>query len=912
MKRLWNRLPSFAALFSLTAGVFAAEDLTLYHKELAKADELPGIRAASTERFETLKQNIESSRQNFKTEKLPPLVRERMTKRFEICDRLIRTIQAQSQNPQMENVFHVMRALNDLEIFERYFKDELEHGKKVQALPAAKVFSVKDFGAKGDGITDDTAAVEAALAAIRKLGGAPAELLFPKGKYRFSKLMHAESTRNLFGNKPIPCADVKKENSNNHYYTKYVHFLLTDFDNLTVRGETPDTELIFAGQEHGILLAACNNVTLKDLTLRSGLPTHTQGMLEAVDMKNKTLTLRIDPGFPTPEDSCWKVVHDCTAQSYDDKGVLVKAGSDILVIKPWTYKKLGDRLYEMNYTAARYRQIPSGIRMAFPVRQDRQSMVQPKRCKFTTFDNITIVSAGASAFPTAESYVTSFINCKILPEKGRLMSSAADGSFNADNFFGPYYRGCIFRNFGDDGINVFGYAGHLLEQKGKWIKADCHHFFGEYVAPGETLTLQKKFIVAIIDPNTGKIKGMARVVSVKSTPDNGLPVCEMELDGHLAENAIVTAKTLAPELSWIEYRKAVNEAAAKRRAQMQSGPPESKPDMIAFLHESGIGTVVTGCEFTNNRHNGITMQSSNVLIENTLLGDNSDFGILLASYYRGLGGWREGGLPYNVVIRNNTLRNTFIALSLWYSIGQGKYAPVAALRDILFENNRCIGATRGIDFYNVNGFCMRRNVMEGLKFVRCDKSNNVYMENNLWDGEAFSPAHFLAVAKGEPVKCDFRTTDPKFAGRAPELNKLKLDHYRWSKTPDSLKLQMKSEGLGVDILKRPEGEKIHAAFTQTGFLCSGLPVGNYRVKVCVTADRDCSILLVSEIVKKKEFASKRISCKANAPQETELLLNVESGHAWQPMRLCSYYLAEAEAGTHFELTRPTVEHIEKK
>ena len=881
-----------------------AEDLTFYHKDLAAESELPSIAKKSQERFEMLKKSIERSRKQFKEEKLPSLVRERMVKRFEICDKLIRTIAAQSKNPQLNNVFHVVRSVNDLEIFDEYFREELALGKQILSQPKPRVFSVKDFGAKGNGVADDTAAVERALAAIRRLKGAPAELVFPKGKYRFAKLMNADSTRNLFGKKPLRCANVDKKHSNNQYYTKNIHFLLTDFDNLTVRGETPDTELHFARPEIGFLIAACYNVTIKDLTLRSTLETHTQGLLEAVDMKNKTLTIRIDKGYPLPDDPCWKLVRDCTCQSYDEKGVLVKAASDILAIKPWTCKKVGDRLYEMKYTTARYRQIPTGVRIAYPVRQDRQSMFMQKRCKFVVAQNLTIRNAGASAMPAKESYSPTFINCRILPDEGKIMSSAADGSINSDNIFGLYFRNCIFRNFGDDGINVFGYAGHVLEQKDNWIKADCHHYFdGEDIAPGETLKLKKPLTAMIIDSSTGKVKAFARVVSVKSTPDHGLPVCEMQLDGWIAKNDIITAKTLAPNLSWIEYRKYVQTEAARLRAQMKGGTTFTKPDMIAFPSESGIGTVISDCEFSNNRHNGITMQTSNVLIENNLIANNTDFGILIANYYRGLGGWREGGLPYNIVIRNNTIRNTFIALSLWYSVGIGKYAPVAAFRDIVFENNRCEGAVRGVDFYNVNGFCMRRNIFEGLQSIRSDKARNIYLENNLWNGETLSYAHFKPVAPKLPP-CVIKTTDPKFKGRDA---KIKLDYYRWSRTPDCVKLSVKPGKLFAAIVKEPENkEKLHPAFTQAGFITAGLSAGVHTITGRIVADRDCRIKVVSEIPRKKVFLEKGIECKANVPQPFSFEVNIGEAFAGEAMRVLTFFLAEAPLGTGFEIDFPEI------
>jgi hypothetical protein len=68
----------------------------------------------------------------------------------------------------------------------------LDHAKWLLHTKATDVFNVKDFGAKGDGVTDDLAAIHAAVAAaqggelVPGAGVVGATVYFPPGEYRIS------------------------------------------------------------------------------------------------------------------------------------------------------------------------------------------------------------------------------------------------------------------------------------------------------------------------------------------------------------------------------------------------------------------------------------------------------------------------------------------------------------------------------------------------------------------------------------------------------------------------------------------------------------------------------------------------------------------------------------------------------
>ena len=66
-------------------------------------------------------------------------------------------------------------------------------------LPAATIVNVKNFGATGDGITDDTAAIQQAVSAFCQ-ANVGASLFFPKGHYLVGKAEALIKLKNIGNN----------------------------------------------------------------------------------------------------------------------------------------------------------------------------------------------------------------------------------------------------------------------------------------------------------------------------------------------------------------------------------------------------------------------------------------------------------------------------------------------------------------------------------------------------------------------------------------------------------------------------------------------------------------------------------------------------------------------------------------
>ena len=123
--------------------------------------------------------------------------------------------------------------------------------------------SVRDFGARGDGVTDDTAALQSALDAVSAVHGT---LIVPHGIYRTTATLFPRSDTTISGPGVID-GHVLDTDDHNAGQDPVIYILADDvhIEGITIVGNKAEyaaaTEF-----KHGISIASSNRVTIRDVT----------------------------------------------------------------------------------------------------------------------------------------------------------------------------------------------------------------------------------------------------------------------------------------------------------------------------------------------------------------------------------------------------------------------------------------------------------------------------------------------------------------------------------------------------------------------------------------------------------------------------------------------------------------------
>lgn len=134
----------------------------------------------------------------------------------------------------------------------------------------SRVLNVRDFGAKGDGTTDDTAAIQRAFAAVPEGG----EVLIPEGTYSFRGNLFVKAGTTVSGRGVLKAATIGLWPGSPYYGLVNVNHeasTITDTD-ITVRGITIDyTDLPSAdGTRHCIYIRKARRVVVENVAILGG------------------------------------------------------------------------------------------------------------------------------------------------------------------------------------------------------------------------------------------------------------------------------------------------------------------------------------------------------------------------------------------------------------------------------------------------------------------------------------------------------------------------------------------------------------------------------------------------------------------------------------------------------------------
>lgn len=662
-----------------------------------------------------------------KTKANDPEIADAVLKRIEIAERLRNYINRR-RGGSTEMLILAWQGAQEMKILLDYFGFEERFYAEKKAMPAPKVFSVKDFGAKGDGKTDDGPAFRKAIDAAAALSGKPTVIKVPAGTYFIKP-----------DNKPLP-KQIKVRLQESVYAEKYetlpgafarTHLMIFHMKNLTLQGEN-GAVLVFADpMMNGLRIAGSRNCQVRDIVLDWALHTSTQGTITAVESKPFALIFETDPGYPAPNlDYFMKSTARRFTPSQADG--LFGAGTtrmgDIETLAPNRFR-LKPQKHDMNSPVWRNRK--KGDRISIIARCDASvldaSALDMRYCAFGKLENVKVWRSPGVAYRAFRNYALQMLRCRIEPGPGRkdLVTTNADGC-QTSGMIGPYINQCYFSYMEDDGFNIKSSTPEL----------------NNIPQPNTSrpFLFQGGFLISGL---TGELKAVLQPL------DNGKPFYRNDLPKDAFSRKMIGKKLSAYEM---EAQNLYGGRAHLLRA---------RPDRLTQIPGDVTGTIVKDSTFFNIRGMALQITAPNVLVEGCTIRHMNSFGINVSSLLP----WGMTFNPHNVVVRNTKFIDIANPAFSMRFRGLKEFCNPRLINDVLIENCDFDQKTWcSVEVRNASDITIRNcrfsqsrgsiNKDPHLGIIVCDNFGDLKLENNFFKllyPKTYKPVNVIQASEKKNV-----------------------------------------------------------------------------------------------------------------------------------------------------------------
>ena len=502
--------------------------------------------------------------------------------------------------------------------------------------PAEKVFYVKDFGAVGDGITDDKHAILNAVYAAKNCGK-PSRVEFEAGKtYFVGETTDSTCFLDLTG----------------------MQDFVLDGNECTLIMQQPVRQII--------QITRCSRVTVENIIIDANERYLCQGTIVDKSVEDNTLTIKWEDWSPRLSPKEWMVSY---GQIYNEFGQIMDPVGDYPIlmnndhIRFDDWEELDDGTYKMSVVGSSYTSllpfVEIGYRLCLILNQKNYDVTTTASSWESYKTAVNIYTSEDILFENVDMYGSSHLGTMIgynignitlrdynfLTHEGEISSSCRDLIHCKNNRGGLVIEDGTYIGALDDHININGSVAKLNTKYGD-----------RKYSLSSPLNVRQGDEMLFMETNTGKPLGIAFVEEVERTGTAGgsaIITLDRDIEGLLANSELQTGQVATDVYS---------------------------------NTTSTCGTVIRNNVFKNGRRHVLLSRAANMLFENNYA---ENMGAAIVNLENGALSFVEATCPSTSTVRNNRSYNKERSSTGHPPMGTDNYVKndYATVDGALFEGN---------------------------------------------------------------------------------------------------------------------------------------------------------------------------------------------------------------------------------